>query len=148
MWKEFKAFVTRGNMIDLAIAITVGTAFTALVKSLVDNVIMPPIAWLIGQSSFADKFAVLRQGTPAGPYTTLQAATEAGAVTLAYGLVINALVSFLIIALVVFLLVKALAKMMPKKAEAPAAPTTKKCPYCQTDIPIEATRCPNCTSQL
>jgi len=148
MWKEFKAFISRGNMIDMTIAITVGTAFTALVKSLVDNIIMPPIAWLIGQSSFADKFAVLHQGTPPGPYSTLQAATEAGAVTLAYGLVINALVSLMIIGVVVFFLVKGLNKLMPKKQEAPAAPTTKKCTYCQTDIPIEATRCPNCTSQL
>ncbi len=149
MWKEFKAFIVRGNMIDMAIAITVGTAFTALVKALVDHIIMPPIAYLIGKVSFDDRFAVLRQGTPTGPYATLQAAKEAGAVTLAYGLFINALVSFLIIAVVVFLLVKAINKLMPKKPDAPAAaPTTKKCPYCFTEIPLEATRCPNCTSEL
>ena len=147
MWKEFKAFIMRGNMIDLAIAITVGTAFTALVKALVDHIIMPPIAYLIGKVSFTDRFAVLRQGSPSGPYATLQAATDAGAVTLAWGLFVNALVSFLIIALVIFLLVKAINKMMPKKAEAPA-PATKKCPYCFTEIPIAATRCPNCTSEL
>jgi large conductance mechanosensitive channel len=148
MWKEFKAFITRGNMIDMAIAFTVGAAFTALVKSLVDNIIMPPIAFLLGKVSFTDRFAILRQGKVAGPYATLQAANEAGAVTLSYGLFINALVSFLVIAIVVFLLVKGMNKLMVKKPAAPAAATTKKCPYCFTEIALEATRCPNCTSQL
>ncbi len=148
MWKEFKAFIVRGNMIDMAIAFTVGAAFTALVKSLVDHIIMPPIAFLIGKVSFTDRFAVLRQGMPTGPYGTLQAATDAGAVTLPYGLFINAVVSFVIIAVVVFMLVKALNKLAPPKAEAPAAPTTKQCPFCFTEIPIPATRCPNCTSEL
>lgn len=148
MWKEFKAFITRGSMIDLAIGLIIGTAFTAVIKSLVDHVIMPPIALLLGNVSFTDRFAVLRQGSPAGPYATLQAATDAGAITLAYGMFISALVNFLIIALVVFLMVKALNKIMPKKAEPAPAPATKKCPYCFTDIAVEATRCPNCTSEL
>jgi len=148
MWKEFKTFITRGNMIDMVIAFTVGAAFTALVKSLVDNIIMPPIAYLIGQVSFTDRFAILRQGNPAGPYTTLDAANQAGAVTLSYGLFFNALVSFLIVAVVVFFLIKGLNKLLAQKKAPEAKPTTKKCPYCISEIPLEATRCPHCTSQL
>jgi len=148
MWKEFKAFITRGNVIDMVIAFTVGAAFTALVKSLVDNVIMPPIAYLIGEVSFTDRFAVLRHGDPVGPYATLQAANEAGAVTLSYGLFLNALVSFLIVAVVVFFMVKGLNKLLAQKKAPEIKPTTKKCPYCISEISLEATRCPHCTSQL
>jgi large conductance mechanosensitive channel len=132
----------------MVIAFTVGAAFTALVKSLVDNVIMPPIAFLIGKVSFTDRFAILRQGSVAGPYATLQAANEAGAVTLSYGLFLNALVSFLVVALVVFFLVKGLSRLLAPKPAPAAAPTTKKCPYCCSEIALEATRCPHCTSQL
>jgi len=147
MWKEFKAFITRGSLIDTAIGFIMGTTFAALVKSLVDNIIMPPIALLVGKVSFTDRFAVLRQGSPKGPYPTLQAAADAGAITLSYGLFINALVTFLIIAIVIFFLVKALSQVTPKKGEAPA-PATKQCPYCKSEIALDATRCPHCTSQL
>ena len=146
MWKEFKAFVMRGNVMDLAVAVVIGAAFGAVVKSLVDDVIMPPIGILTGGIDFTNKFALLKAGTKAPPpYPSLAAAKEAGAVTLNYGIFINTVVTFLIVALAIFLVVRALNAMYKKPT---ATPTTKPCPFCTTSIPLAATRCPHCTSQL
>jgi large conductance mechanosensitive channel len=146
MWKEFKTFIMRGNVLDLAIGIIIGGAFGKIISSFVNDIIMPPIGLLLGKVNFADKFVDLS----GGGYATLAAAKEAGAATLNYGLFINNIIDFLIVALVIFLVVKQINKMqtMGKKAEAPAAPTTKECPHCYSTIAIKATRCPNCTSEL
>lgn len=143
MLKEFRQFVMRGNVLDLAVAVIIGGAFGKIIASLVNDVLMPVIGLLLGGISFADRFIALNGQT----YATLADAQAAGAATLNYGLFINAIVDFLIIAFVIFLLVRTINRMTTKPA-APAAPTVKDCPYCQTSIPIKATRCPNCTSQL
>jgi len=150
MLKDFKAFIMRGNVVDMAVGIIIGAAFGAIVSSLVKDVIMPPIGLVLGKIDFSNLAIVLRQGTTPGPYPTLADAQVAGAVTLNYGLFINTIISFLIIALVVFFfVVKPIARMQaPKKTTEPVAPTTKECPFCYTNIPIKATRCPNCTSEL
>jgi len=146
---EFKEFITKGNALDLAIGVVIGAAFGAIVNSLVEDLIMPIVGILLGKVSFADLFIQLNKAAvtiPAG--TTLAAAREAGAVVFAYGNFLMTIVNFLIIGFVIFLLVKAINKAR-KPAEEPAAePTTKVCPFCKTDIPLEATRCPHCTSQL
>jgi large conductance mechanosensitive channel len=149
MLQDFKAFIMRGNVIDMAVGIIIGIAFGAVVNSLVKDVIMPPIGLALGNVDFTNLFAVLKEGATPGPYASLAAAQAAGAVTLNYGVLINAIVNLLIIAAAVFfLIVRPIAKMQArKKVEAPA-PTTKECPYCFTAIPIKASRCPNCTSEL
>ena len=148
--KEFRAFIMRGNVVDMAVGIIIGAAFGAIVTSLVSNVIMPPIGLALGHIDFSNLAVVLKQGSPPGPYATVAAAQAAGAVTLNYGLFVNTIISFIIIALVVFFgIVRPIMHLQaPKKVEAPAAPTTKECPFCYTNIPIKATRCPNCTSEL
>lgn len=148
--KDFKAFIMRGNVVDMAVGIIIGVAFGTIVSSLVKDVIMPPIGLALGKIDFANLMVVLKQGTTPGPYDSLAAAQAAGAVTINYGLFINTVITFLIIAFVVFFfIVRPIARMQaPKKVEAPAAPTTKECPFCFTNIPIKATRCPNCTSPL
>lgn len=150
MLNDFKAFITRGNVVDMAVGIIIGGAFIGIINSLVKDIIMPPVGLLLGEIDFSNLALVLKQGTPPGPYLTLADAQAAGAVTINYGLFINALISFLIIALVVFfLIVRPMAKLQPpKKAVEPAAPVAKECPFCYTSIPIKATRCPNCTSML
>ena len=149
MLKDFKTFIMRGNVVDMAVGIIIGAAFGVIVTSLVNDIIMPPIGLALGDVDFVNLFSVIKEGVPAGPYDTLVAAQEAGAVTINYGKFINTLIIFLIIALVVFFfIVRPVAKMREKKAEAPAAPTTKECPFCFTSIPIKATKCPNCTSLL
>ena len=148
MWKEFKEFAMRGNVIDLAVGVIIGGAFGTIVKSLVDDVIMPPIGLLLGNVDFSDLFFLLQNGDPSGPYTTLSAAKEAGAVTLNYGLFLNTVITFLIVAFVVFLLIRGINRMKKEEEAPPAEPTTKACPYCYTEIPLQATRCPNCTSAL
>jgi large conductance mechanosensitive channel len=146
--KDFKAFAMRGNVVDMAVGIIIGGAFGTIVKSLVEDVIMPPIGLLLGNVDFSELFVTLKAGATAGPYATLADAKAAGAVTINYGMFANNVVSFLIVAFAVFLLIRAMVKMQ-KQEEAPAAaPTTKKCPYCQTDIPLRATRCPHCTSEV
>jgi large conductance mechanosensitive channel len=149
MLQDFKAFIMRGNVIDMAVGIIVGIAFGLVVNSLVKDVIMPPIGLALGNVDFTNLFVVLREGlTTPGPYASLAAAQAAGAVTINYGAFINTVVNLLIIAAVVFfLIVRPVAKLQArtKKVE---APTTKECPYCITAIPIKATRCPNCTSEL
>lgn len=146
--KEFKDFISRGNVIDLAVGVIIGGAFTGIVTNLVTNIITPVISLLTGKVSFTDLFIAL----DGKEYATLAAAQEAGAATLNYGLFIQAVIDFLITAFVIFLLVKGINKIrdMGKKDEpvAEAAPTTKVCPFCKSEINIEATRCPNCTSEV
>ncbi|HBX68443.1 MAG TPA: large conductance mechanosensitive channel protein MscL [Chloroflexi bacterium] len=148
MLKEFKAFAMRGNVIDMAIGIVIGGAFGVIIKSLVDDILMPILGLLLGNADFTNLFIVLREGTLAGPYSTLALAKEAGAVTVNYGLFINAVVSFIIVAFAIFLLVRSINRMHQKEEIPPAEPTTKACPYCFSKIPIQATRCANCTSDL
>ncbi len=143
--KEFKEFAVQGNVMDMAIGIIIGGAFGKIVSSLVTDVIMPPIGLLLGGVDFTNLFATL------GPvkYATLAEAAAAGAATINYGVFINTVIDFLIIALAIFIVIKQLNRL--KKKEEPAliaAPTTKECPYCISQIPLNATRCPNCTSQL
>jgi len=150
MLQDFKAFVLRGNVIDMAVGIIIGVAFGAVISSLVKDVIMPPIGLALGNVDFSNLYVLLKEGaTTPGPYASLAAAQQAGAVTLNYGVFINAIINLLIIAAAVFfLIVRPIAKLQArKKVEAPA-PTTKECPYCFTAIPIKASRCPNCTSAL
>ena len=148
MLDEFKKFVLRGNVFDMAVGIVIGTAFGAIIKSLVSDLIMPPIGLLLGNVDFSNLYALLKAGDPIGPYASLVDAQTAGAVTLNYGLFINTLISFLILAFVIFFLIRAINRMY-KEEEAPSeASTTKDCPYCFTTISIKATRCPNCTTEL
>jgi large conductance mechanosensitive channel len=144
--KEFKAFIMRGNVVDLAVGFIMGGAFGTIVKSLVDDVIMPPIGLALGNVDFSSLMLTLRDPKAAAPYHSVAEAKAAGAVTINYGLFINSVVSFLIVAFAVFLLVRAVNRLKP--AEAAAAPSTKDCPYCRMAIPIGATRCPECTSEL
>jgi large conductance mechanosensitive channel len=149
MLKDFRAFITRGNMVDLAVGIVIGVAFGAIITSFVNDILMPPIGLALGNIDFSNLLVIIKEGTTPGPYASLAAAKEAGAVTINYGTFINIIINFLIIAAVVFFFVIRPINRLhaPKKAE-PAAPTTKECPYCYTAIPIKATRCPNCTSEL
>jgi large conductance mechanosensitive channel len=148
MLKEFKEFAMRGNVVDMAVGIIIGGAFGTIVKSLVSDVMMPPIGLLLGGVDFSDLFVTIKQGATAGPYATLAAAQAAGAVTISYGLFINAVISFLIVAFAVFLLIKGINKLKREKEAPAAAPTTKECPYCYSTIVLKATRCPHCTSAL
>jgi large conductance mechanosensitive channel len=142
MLKEFKEFAMRGNVIDLAIGLIIGAAFGKIITSFVNDILMPPIGLLLGNVDFANLFITLKgEHLP-----TLAAAQEAGAVTLNYGLFINNIIDFIIVAFAIFLVVRQINRM--KKAPAPADPTTKECSYCYSTIPIKATRCPSCTSQL
>ena len=147
MFKGFREFIMRGNVVDLAVAVIIGAAFTKVVNSLVDDVIMPPLGLLVGRVDFSNLFLVLREGTKAaGPYTTLADAKAAGATTLNYGVFITTIVTFLIVGFVVYLLVRSVARFLPKKADAPA--TTKECPYCLSKIAIGASKCAFCTADL
>lgn len=146
MKKEFKEFVLRGNMMDLAVGVIVGGAFNGLVTSFVNNIIMPVISLFTGKIDFENMFVAL----DGAKYATLAEAQEAGTAVIAYGSFITAIINFIILALVVFFLVKGINKMRAAtaKEEAPKAPTTKVCPFCKTEIDINATRCPHCTSEL
>lgn len=149
MLKDFKAFILRGSVVDLAVGVIIGAAFGSIVKSLVDDVLMPPIGLITGGIDFANKFVVLKDGAKAAaPYASLADAKAAGAVTLNYGLFINAAVTFLIVSACVFIVVRLVARLQAPAITLAAAPTTKSCPFCATAIPIPAKRCPNCTSQL
>lgn len=147
---EFRTFAVRGNVVDMAVGIIIGGAFGTIVQSLVRDIITPPIGLLLGGVDFTDLFLTLKAGTPEGPYATLAAAQSAGAVTIAYGVFANALISFLIVAFAVFMLVKGVNRLRAVYEEpaAPATPTTRSCPWCCSVIPLQATRCPQCTSQL
>ena len=147
MLKEFKEFIARGNVMDMAVGIIIGAAFGAIIGSFVNDIIMPPIGLLLGKMDFANMFVVLKEGAQqGGPYASLTAAKAAGATTLNYGAFINLVINFIIVALAVFMAVKTVNRL--KRPAPAAAPTTKECPQCFTAIPIKAKRCPNCTSQL
>lgn len=146
MWNDFKAFALRGNVIDMAVGIIIGAAFGTIVKSLVDEVLMPPLGLLLGGFDMRDLYVVLKDGASSGPYASLEQAKAAGAVTINYGLLINAIVSFIIVAFSVFLMVRSIESVRRKPAE--VLPDTKACPQCAMPIPLKARRCPHCTSPL
>ncbi len=149
MLKEFKEFAMRGNVMDMAVGIIIGAAFGAIVTSLVGDVLMPPIGLLLGNVDFSNLFVVLKDGaTVAGPYHSLADAKTAGAVTINYGLFINHIISFIIVAFAVFMLIRGMNRLQRKQEAAPAEPTTKDCPYCLSAVPIKATKCAHCTSEL
>lgn len=143
MFKEFKKFIQRGSVIDLAVGVIVGSAFGKIVSSLVSDIIMPPIGLLLGKMDFSNLFITLS----GDKFKTLQEAQEAGAVTINYGVFLNNVVEFIIIAFALFLIIKQINKMN-QSASKPNEPTTKTCHYCMSEIPIKATRCPQCTSDL
>jgi large conductance mechanosensitive channel len=142
MWKEFKEFAVKGNMIDLAVGIIIGGAFGKIISSLVSDIIMPLVGMVLGNVDFSNRFITLGEGA----FKTVADAKAAGVATLNYGLFINNIIDFLIIAFSIFIVIKQINRF--KKKEEAAEPTTKKCKYCLSEIPLEATRCPNCTSQL
>ncbi|MBC7235420.1 MAG: large conductance mechanosensitive channel protein MscL [Chloroflexi bacterium] len=144
VWQEFKKFVMRGNVIDLAVGIIIGGAFREVVNSLVNDILMPPIGLLLARVDFNNLFIPLSGGR----YTTLAEAQQAGAATINYGRFINSIIDFLIIGVVIFFLVRWVNRLAREKPAPPSAPTTKACPFCYTMIPIQASRCPNCTSLL
>lgn len=148
MIKEFREFAMRGSVLDMAVGIIIGVAFGAIVSSFVTDVLMPPLGLMMGNVDFSNLHAVLSAGQTAGPYASLAAAQEAGAVTLNYGLFINKIISFLIVAFALFLVIRSMNRLKKKSEAPPAEPTTKDCPFCSTAIPIKAVRCPHCTSQL
>jgi len=148
MFKEFKEFAMRGNVVDMAVGIIIGASFGMIVKSLVSDVLMPPIGLLLGGVDFTNLFIVLKAGKSAGPYLALSDAKAAGAVTINYGTFINTIISFLIIAFAVFLIIRQINNLRRQKEAPPAEPTIKECQYCFSTIAIKATRCPHCTSQL
>ena len=145
MVKEFKEFAVKGNVIDMAVGIIIGAAFGTIVKSLVADVIMPPIGLLLGNVDFSNLFIVLKEGTAAGPLLTLVDAQKAGAVTINYGLFLNTIISFLIVSFAIFLVIRGINKL---KRQEEAKPTTKDCPLCLSSIPVKATRCAHCAADL
>jgi len=148
MFKEFKEFAMRGNVIDMAVGIIIGAAFGTIVSSFVNDIIMPPIGLLLGKLDFSNLFIVLRHGKDAGPYVSLATAKAAGAVTFNYGIFVNTIINFLIVAFAIFLVIRYMNKLKKQKEIPVAIPTTKNCSFCFSVIPIKATRCPNCTSEL
>jgi large conductance mechanosensitive channel len=147
MLKEFREFILRGNVLDLAVGVIIGAAFGGVVTSLVNDVIMPPIGLGLGQVDFKDLFVLLKEGTTPGPYASVAAAKAAGAVTLNWGAFVNTVINFLIVGFAIFMIVR-LANRLYKRAEAPPAPPTRECPYCLSSVPLKAIRCPQCTSEL
>jgi len=148
MLKEFKEFAMRGNVLDMAVGIVIGAAFGTIVNSFVADVIMPPIGLLLGNIDFSNLFAVLKEGKVAGPYASLAAAKEAGAGSINYGFFISTIITFLIVAFAIFLLIRNVNKLAKLQEAPPPVPTTKECPYCLSTIPIKASRCGHCTSEL
>ena len=148
MLKEFKEFAMKGNVLDMAVGIIIGAAFGTIVSSFVADVIMPPIGLLLGNVDFSNLFLVLKEGKVAGPYASLAAAKAAGAVSMNIGVFINTIINFIILAFAIFLLIRSVNQMKRKEQAPPPVPTTKDCPHCFTAIPIKATRCPHCTSEL
>jgi large conductance mechanosensitive channel len=150
MLKDFKAFIMRGNVVDMAVGVVIGASFGGIVKSLVDDVLMPPIGLLLGRVDFSNLYLTLRDGAVPGPYAALAEAKKAGAVTLNLGLFANTVINFVIVAMAIYLVVRAVNRLqaMQKAKEPEAEPTTKECPFCASTISIKALRCPNCTSEL
>lgn len=145
--KEFREFAMRGSVVDMAVGIIIGAAFGTIVNSIVSDIIMPPIGLLLGNVDFSNLFVVLKEGVQIGPYASLADAAKAGAVTVNYGMFINRIISFLIVAFAMFMLIRSMNKLKRKEATT-AEPTTKDCPFCYSAIPIKATRCPHCTTEL
>ena len=146
MVEEFKKFILRGNVLDMAVGIIIGAAFGTIITSLVSDVIMPPIGLLLGNVDFSNLFIVLKDGAKtAAPYASLAAAKQAGAVTMNIGVFINTIISFLIVASAIFVLIRSVNKLHKKQEE---VPTTQDCPYCLMSIPLKATRCGHCTADL
>jgi large conductance mechanosensitive channel len=148
MFKEFKEFAMRGNVVDMAVGIVIGAAFGTIVSSFVNDIIMPPIGLLLGKLDFSNLFVVLKQGKDIGPYASLATAKAAGAVTFNYGMFVNTIINFLIVAFAIFIVIRNMNKLKREKVAPAVEPTTKVCPFCYSVIPIKATRCPNCTSEL
>jgi large conductance mechanosensitive channel len=149
MLKEFREFAMRGNVVDMAVGIIIGAAFGTIISSLVADVIMPPIGLLLGKVDFGNLFVVLKAGSDgATTYPSLAAAKAAGAVSLNLGQFVNTIINFVIVAFAIFMVVKAMNSLKRKQAAPAAVPTTRDCPFCCTAIPVKATRCPNCTSEL
>lgn len=150
MFKEFKNFALRGNVLDMAVGIIIGASFSSIVNSLVNDILMPPVGWLLGGVDFENFYLTVKAGTPVGPYPSLSDAQAAGAVTVNYGMFINAIIGFMIVALAMFLLIRSINRLQEsdQKDQTKEAPTAKDCPYCFTSIPVQATRCPHCTSKL
>ncbi len=144
MFKEFRKFAMRGNVVDMAVGIIIGAAFGKIVASFVKDIIMPPIGLLLGDVDFSNLFVNLSEGS----YATLAQAQEAGAATLNYGAFINTVVDFVIVAFAIFIVIRQMNRLKQPKEAAPAEPTTKDCPFCLSTIPIKASRCPSCTSEL
>lgn len=148
MVKEFKEFAVKGNVVDMAVGIIIGGAFGTIVKSLVADVIMPPIGMMLGNVDFSQLFLVLNSGSAPGPYATLADAQAAGAVTINYGIFFNSVISFVIVAFAVFMLIKSINNLKREEEAPPAEPTTRDCPHCFSTISLKATRCPHCTSEV
>jgi large conductance mechanosensitive channel len=155
MFAEFRKFIMRGSVMDLAVGFVLGAAFTTIVKSLVDDILMPVVGLLLGKTDFSNLFIVVKEGAQAGPYATLPLAKAAGAVTVNYGVFLNAVVAFVIVGFAMFMIVRSINRMeakfeaqFSKEKPKPGDPTEKKCPFCLSTVPFQATRCPACTSQL
>jgi len=148
MFKEFKEFAMKGNVVDMAVGIVIGAAFGSIIKSLVADVIMPPIGLLLGNVDFSNMFLVIKQASVAGTFATVAEAQKAGAVTVNYGMFINTIISFIIVAFAIFIVIKNLNALKREEEAPPEEPTTKDCPHCYSEIPIKATRCGFCTSEL
>jgi len=148
MLKEFKEFALKGNVLDMAVGIVIGAAFGTIIGSLVADVIMPPIGLLLGNVDFSNLFLILKEGKVAGPYASLAAAKAAGAVSINIGIFVNTVINFIIVAFAIFLLIRNVNRMKRKEEAPPSVPATKECPHCFTTIPIKASRCPHCTSEL
>ncbi|MDR0291704.1 MAG: large conductance mechanosensitive channel protein MscL [Elusimicrobium sp.] len=146
MLGEFKTFAMRGNVIDMAVGIIIGAAFGKIVDSLVKDIIMPPIGFILGRVDFSNLFITVKEGAAAGPYPSVAAAQAAGAVTINYGNFINVIISFIIVAFAIFLLIKGINKLKAKEEVPP--PSVKDCPFCFTKVNIKATKCPACTAEL
>jgi large conductance mechanosensitive channel len=149
MFKEFKEFAMRGNVLDMAVGIIIGGAFGTIISSMVNDVLMPPIGMALGNVDFTNLYILLKEGSKAAaPYAALADAKAAGAVTINYGLFINSVVSFVIVAFCVFLLIRTMNRLKREEVAPPAEPTTRDCPFCYSAIPLKASRCPNCTSEV
>jgi large conductance mechanosensitive channel len=148
MFKEFKEFAMKGNVVDMAVGIIIGAAFGAIVKSLVEDIIMPPVGLVLGNVDFANLFFVLKEGAAAGPYASIADVQKAGAVAVKYGLFLNTIISFLIVAFSVFLLVRGINRLRREEEAPKAEAVTKDCPFCLSVIPVKAVRCAHCTSEL
>lgn len=148
MFKEFREFAVKGNVVDMAVGIIIGAAFGTIVKSLVDDLIMPPIGLLMGNVDFTNLFVLLKDGKTPGPYLSLADAKAAAAVTLNYGMFINTIVSFLIVAFSVFLVIRSINRLRREEVPPPAPPTARDCPFCLSSIPLKAVKCAHCTADI